>query len=114
MNCYSLVAEGLYGGNKPHQVASLIFLSNPKKELPSINHLPNGNDRIIPPGGVNPEDRTNHTSLSRAIGRKLRAIAAWEDLRLPTDLSHLSSSEVTPKVANASHCFHIEREQNPP
>lgn len=45
-----------------------------KKELPAINHLPNGNDRIILPGGVNPEDCTNHTSLSRATGRKRGAI----------------------------------------
>lgn len=98
-----------YRGNKHPQVARLIFLSNPEKELPSINHLPNGNDRIILPGGLNQEDGTNHTSFSRVMGRKRTAMAAWEDRRLPRDLFQLSPSDVT---LHAFHrpCSDIKRE----
>ena len=87
----------------------MIFLSNPKKELPSINHLLNGNDRIILPGGVHREDSANHTSLSRAIERKHTAITAQDDLRLPGDLFHLSPSEFTFNPFT-SHCLHIKIE----
>lgn len=50
----TLTQKGFCKGSTPSRCNDDFFFDpilKKKKELPSINHLPNGNDRIILPGG---------------------------------------------------------------